>query len=134
MSGAIGYYYKDSSDREIFHVPGVFVLIESDTEPTEVILEPRRLSARFHGLRRVIANDIRDMERVEVHKDDIQRIIDLCFSHKPGRARKYCERLFDWMKDKLSAYYQANSGEGDCDSEWGYDPDGFNPRFRGSLF
>src|SRR4030042_2538985 len=114
----IGYYYFDSKDREILHVPMVFVLIEPPIDQTEVILEPKRLKSRFRGLQRVIANEIRDVQELEIHENDVQRVIRLCSSNKKATAKKYCEKIFNWVLDQLAERYQ-----GDYDPKLGFDTD-----------
>lgn len=106
-----GYYYIDSRNREVFHVPYVFTVIDAPTEPIEVILEPRKLKSPIRGLRRVLTNAIRDVEVIGIHESDIQRIVNLCFSGKEGKAEECCEKLFDKMIDCLSVYYNETFGE-----------------------
>jgi hypothetical protein len=129
MSGVVGYYYSDYRGRKILHVPGVFVVIEPAIDETEVILNPKRLESRLRGLQMVMANYIRAVERVEVPEDKVKRIIRLCFSHRKSRAREYCERLFDNVRNQLADGYEDNPIQ-----DLGYDTDGYDPRFRGSLF
>lgn len=129
MSEIEAYYYIDARNREVFHVPKVFILIEPLIGPTEVILEPRKLKSRFRGLQRVLINGIRDVKTSRMPEKDIQRVIGLCFSHRKTRARKVCENLFDGVLDKLEENHIDNYID-----ELGYDPDGFDERYMGSLF
>ncbi len=130
MNWVKGYYYQDSRGREVLHVQKAFVVIEPSYSEAEVVLTPNKLKTRFRGLRRVINNGVRDVREILVGERDVQAIIRLCFKGKEDIAGEYCRNLLGRVRNRFKEQEVYSS----FDQERGYDPDGFDERFMGSLF
>jgi len=127
----IGYYYEDCHRRDVLHVPKLFVLIGHSIIEPEVTLDPNRLQTRLGGLMRVIENNKRELELIEIEDQDAKTIIDLCNQGEIDEAEDYCIDIYDNIVLKLQRYSGDNS---EFDPELGYDLDGFDPKYRDSFF
>lgn len=124
-----GYHYKDSNGRDVLYVPRVFEIISSRRNP-KVRLEPNYLERKIIKSENGMIPRSFFAEEVFFDEEDIKTVVQLCYEGKLGEAGDYCVDIFDQFMENS----QLNEEDDEFDPQLGYDPDGFDPRFRDSLF
>ena len=95
------YYYINSRNQEVLHLPHVFV-VDLKKKVPEVTLEPERLKTRYSGLKRSKVSLERGLICCpDIEQEDIDVVTYLCFNNQIKEAESYCVDIFDCVSTKL---------------------------------
>jgi len=131
----IGYYYIDTNDREIFYLPKVFMVVVPKQGENEFIFDVKKLIRR-DGNQKRYAHVVEEglICKVEVPSCVVRGVVKRCEKGELEQAKHYLACFFDFVVNNWDEEDLEEEASIYKPGDYNPDDDGYDPRFRSSLF